>query len=197
MDAAAFVDKWRMSGRSERSASQEHFLDLRELLHHPKPGAADPKGLVFTTERRVKKEGGKWGFADVWKKGFFAWEYKKKGADLEAAYNQLLQYSGDLGNPPLLVVSDMDQIEIRTRFTGYPTDRHLITLDTLTAPENLEKLRCVAADHHCPRGHNACTSPKHVMISAASSHVPQRRPDRAPLHDPRCGQPSIPAGANA
>jgi len=39
MDAAAFVDKWRKSRRSERSASQEHFLDLCEVLKHPKPGA--------------------------------------------------------------------------------------------------------------------------------------------------------------
>ncbi len=143
MDAAAFVDKWRKSRRSERSASQEHFLDLCELLHHPKPGAVDPKGLSFTTERRVKKEGGKHGFADAWKKGFFAWEYKKKGGDLNAAYNQLLQYSGDLGNPPLLVVSDMERIEIRTRFTDYPTTCHVITLDTFTTPAKLETLRCL------------------------------------------------------
>ena len=143
MDAAAFVDKWRKSRRSERSASQEHFLDLCEVLKHPKPGAVDPKGLTFTTERRVKKEGGKHGFADAWKKGFFGWEYKKKGADLNEAYNQLLQYSGDLGNPPLLVVSDMDRIEIRTRFTDYPTTNHVITLDTFATPANLEKLRCL------------------------------------------------------
>ncbi len=52
------MGKWRKSRRSERSASQEHFLDLCELLHRPKPGAVDPKGLSFTTERRVKKEGG-------------------------------------------------------------------------------------------------------------------------------------------
>ncbi len=143
MDAAAFVDKWRESRRTERSASQEHFLDLCEVLKHPKPGAVDPKGLTFTTERRVKKEGGKHGFADAWKKGFFGWEYKKKGADLNEAYNQLLQYSGDLGNPPLLVVSDMDRIEIRTRFTDYPTTNHVITLETFATPANLEKLRCL------------------------------------------------------
>ncbi len=142
MDAAAFVDKWRMSRRTERSAAQEHFLDLCELLHHPKPGAVDPKGLTFTTERRVKKEGGKRGYADAWKKGFFGWEYKKKGGDLNEAFNQLLQYSGDLGNPPLLIVSDMERIEIRTRFTDYPTTTHAITLDTFTWPANLEKLRC-------------------------------------------------------
>ncbi len=143
MDAAAFVDKWQKNLRTERSASQEHFLDLCEVLKHPKPGAVDPKGLTFTTERRVKKEGGKHGFADAWKKGFFGWEYKRKGADLNEAYNQLLQYSGDLGNPPLLVVSDMDRIEIRTRFTDYPTTSHVITLDTFATPANLEKLRCL------------------------------------------------------
>jgi hypothetical protein len=111
-------------------------------LKHPKPGAVDPKGLTFTTERRVKKEGGKHGFADVWKKGFFGWEYKKRGADLNEAYNQLLQNSGDLGNPPLLVVSDMDRVENRTRFTDYPTTTHVITLDTFAWPANLEKFRC-------------------------------------------------------
>ena len=142
MDAAAFVDKWRKLCRTERSASQEHFLDLCEVLKHPKPGVVDPRGLTFTTERRVTKAGGKHGFADAWKKGFFGWEYKKKGGDLNEAYNQLLQYSGDLGNPPLLVVSDMDRIEIRTRFTDYPTTSHTITLDTFATPSNLEKLRC-------------------------------------------------------
>ncbi len=39
MDAAAFVDKWRKNLRTERSASQEHFLDLCEVLKHPKPEA--------------------------------------------------------------------------------------------------------------------------------------------------------------
>src|SRR5271166_5146046 len=55
MDAAAFVDKWGKSRRSGRSASQEHFLDLCEVLKHPKPGAVDPKGLrtlVHLTWRR-------------------------------------------------------------------------------------------------------------------------------------------------
>ena len=165
MDAAAFVDKWRKSRRSERSASQEHFLDLCEVLKHPKPGAVDPKGLTFTTERRVKMEGGKHGFADAWKKGFFGWEYKKKGADLNEAYNQLLQYSGDLGNPPLLVVSDMDRIEIRTRFTDYPTTNHVITLETFATPVNLEKLR--------------------VSSTSRRNSGPRRRSRRLPRKPPR------------
>jgi hypothetical protein len=141
MDAAAFVDKWQKSTRSERSAAQEHFLDLCELLHHPKPGDVDSKGLTFSAERRVKKSGGGTGFADFFKKGFFAWEYKKRGADLNEAFNQLLQYSGDLGNPPLLIASDMDRIEIKTRFTGFPTQAHVVSLDDFTKPQSLDVLR--------------------------------------------------------
>jgi hypothetical protein len=56
MDAAAFVDKWRRSRRSERSAAQEHFSDLREVDKHPKPGAVDPNGLTYSNERWVEKE---------------------------------------------------------------------------------------------------------------------------------------------
>lgn len=44
------------------------------------------------------------GFANVWLKDHFAWEYKGMKKDLKAAYAQLLQYREDLGNPPLHVV---------------------------------------------------------------------------------------------
>lgn len=37
------------------------------------------------------------GFADVWKKGFFGWEYKGKHESLHAAY-ELVRYQGDLEN---------------------------------------------------------------------------------------------------
>ena len=30
-----FVDRWRYNTRTERSASQEHFLDLCRLVGHP------------------------------------------------------------------------------------------------------------------------------------------------------------------
>ncbi len=51
-------------------------------------------------------------------RGHFAWEYKGKKKDLEAAYSQLLQYREDLENPPLLVVCDLDRFEIHTNFTN-------------------------------------------------------------------------------
>ncbi len=41
MDAAAFVDKWRKSRRSERSASKERFLENRMALR--REGVIDPR----------------------------------------------------------------------------------------------------------------------------------------------------------
>ncbi len=55
--------------------------------------------------------------SDLWKRDFFAWEYKGKDKDLKAAYVQLLNYKDDLGNPPLLVVSDLDRIGDPERFS--------------------------------------------------------------------------------
>jgi len=38
-----FIAKWKKAQLSERSAAQQHFLDLCELLGQPKPAAADPE----------------------------------------------------------------------------------------------------------------------------------------------------------
>ena len=35
MNPAEFQDKWRRAELTERSAAQQHFLDLCELLDHP------------------------------------------------------------------------------------------------------------------------------------------------------------------
>ena len=59
------------------------------------------------------------GWADVWKRDHFGWEYKGKHKDLDAAYKQLLLYREDLENPPLLVVCDMDRFEVHTNFTAH------------------------------------------------------------------------------
>ena len=76
MTPEQFIEKWKASTRTEKSASQEHFLDLCELLEVPKPGDVDTHGTEYTLEKAVKKPGGGSGSADVWKKGCFAWEYK-------------------------------------------------------------------------------------------------------------------------
>jgi hypothetical protein len=41
-----FIHKWKRANLSERSAYQQHFLDLCELLNQPKPAAEDPEGAA-------------------------------------------------------------------------------------------------------------------------------------------------------
>ncbi len=115
MNVAEFITKWGRVALTERSAAQQHFLDLCNVFDHPKPAEADPLGETFTFERGASKTGGGEGWADVWKRGSFGWEYKGKHKDLDAAYRQLLTYRETLENPPILVVCDMDRIIIRTK----------------------------------------------------------------------------------
>lgn len=143
MTMQEFIVKWRQAELKERSAAQEHFLDLCGVLGHPTPAAADPTGDHFCFERGVSKHGGGEGFADVWKRGFFGWEYKGKHQDLAAAYDQLLRYRNALENPPLLVVCDLDRIIVHTNFTGTVSAVHEIPLEALGEPRNIEILRAV------------------------------------------------------
>lgn len=75
MNVAEFIAKWRKVELKERSAAQEHFLDLCAVFDHPTPAAADPTGEKFCFERGAAKHGGGDGFADVWKRGFFGWPF--------------------------------------------------------------------------------------------------------------------------
>src|SRR5437870_3973182 len=143
MTPAQFIAKWQAVTLSERSACQQHFLDLCELLDQQKPAEADPEGAWFTFERGVQKTDGGGGWADVWMRGHFGWEYKGKHKDLRAAYNQLLQYREDLENPPLLIVCDMDRFEVHTNFTGTAKKVYAFDLSGLAKPENLHTLRLV------------------------------------------------------
>ena len=138
-----FKSKWARCKLTERAASQQHFLDLCEVLDHPKPAEADPTGESFTFERGASKVGGGDGWADVWKRGFFGWEYKGRHKDLDVAYQQLLQYREALENPPLLVVCDMDRIIVHTNFTGTVKRVHEIPLEKIDQARNIEILRAV------------------------------------------------------
>jgi len=146
MNVAEFVKKWQRVDLKERSASQEHFIDLCRTLGHPTPVEADPTGETFCFEKGAAKEGGGDGFADVWKKDFFGWEYKCRHKDLDDAYSQLLRYRDALANPPLLVVCDMDRIVVHTNFTKTVSAVHDIPLDRLGEPRNVEILRAVFFD---------------------------------------------------
>ena len=146
MNVAEFIAKWRRVDLKERSAAQEHFLDLCELVGHPKPAQADPTGADFCFEKGAAKHGGGDGFADAWKRLFFGWEYKGKHKDLETAFDQLLLYKDALDNPPLLIVCDMDRIVIRTNFTGTAPVTYDIPLEKLGEPRSLEILHHVFFD---------------------------------------------------
>ncbi|BAK66034.1 hypothetical protein SLG_13590 [Sphingobium sp. SYK-6] len=141
-----FLKKWRQSELKERSGSQSHFNDLCALLGIPDPASADPKGEWFTFEKGASKTSGGEGWADVWRKGCFAWEYKGLHANLDKAYNQLLQYAVALENPPLLIVSDMSRIVIRTNWTNSVQERHEFALEDLVDGTVRERLKAVFLD---------------------------------------------------
>jgi len=148
MNVPGFVAKWRGSTLKERSAAQEHFIDLCRLFGQPTPAEADPTGTWYAFEMGAAKTAGGQGFADVWRRGFFGWEYKGPHADLDAAYGQLLKYREALENPPLLVVCDLDRFEIHTNFTDTAKEVHRLDLDGLADPANLATLRAVFTDPH-------------------------------------------------
>ena len=141
MTPAVFIHKWRGVTLKERSFYVSHFNDLCDLVGHPTPVASDKIGASFTFERGAANRKGGNGWADVWKKDFFAFEYKGKDRDLEAAFAQLEQYREDLENPPLLVAADAARLIIKTNFNKTVTKRHVINLDDLAVPEHFEKLR--------------------------------------------------------
>ena len=140
---AAFIAKWAAADLSERASYQQHFLDLCELVGHPKPAEVDATGEIFTFEKGAAKHSGGDGWADVWKRGFFAFEYKGARANLAQAYDQLLQYREALENPPLLVTCDTRDLEIHANFTGTPPKVHRIALGEISSVRGLEVLRCL------------------------------------------------------
>ena len=145
MTPEAFVAKWRGVELPEISASQSHFNDLCELLEIGKPIDEDPKGQWFTFEKAVPKGGksGGGGHADVWRKDCFVWEYKRKNTynTLAAAIAQARDYAALLDNPPLVIACDIDEIQIRTLFTGSVSVTHTVRLTDLNDVGKRQLLR--------------------------------------------------------
>lgn len=141
MTPQTFIEKWGPGGPAfalnEEQGAQSHFLDLCELLGVPKPGSE--AGYVFEEKNSVI--GGRTGYADVFRRGAFAWENKAPGKNLDAALRQLLSYSLALSNPPILVVCDRLTIRIHTQFTGHPSETHSVQLAELAQPAKLALLR--------------------------------------------------------
>ena len=186
LSAADFAAKWRDNARRERASSQEHFIDLCRLLGVQTPAEADPSGESYTFEAGVEKQGGGQGWADVWKRGHFGWEYKGDRADLAAAYRQLLDYREDLENPPALVVSDMDRIQVHTNFTNTRPTVYEITLDDLAVGgeptrDALDILRSVMIE---PGKLRPRQTPDEVTQAAASRFADLARSMQDRGHEP-------------
>ena len=146
MTPGEFIVKWRDSELKERSGSQEHFIDLCRLLGEQTPAEADPTGDRYCFERGARKDSGGDGWADVWKRHHFAWEYKGKHANLDNAFAQLRQYALALENPPLLIVSDMARFRIRTNWTNSVSETHQFALDDLADAAVRDKLKWAMSD---------------------------------------------------
>src|ERR1035441_4014611 len=160
MSPAEFRRKWSRDQGKETSAYQGHFDDLWRLLGQQTPTEADPTGSdSFCYQKRVVKDAQLFnlehpdsgdpterGFADVWKKSCFGWEYKGKKKNLDEAYKQLLRYRESLLNPPLLVVCDFDRYIVKTNFNGTVQEVHEFTNAEIDRPENLRILRALFSE---------------------------------------------------
>ena len=143
MTPLEFIIKWRRSRGQEAAGAQEWFIDLCRVVGHGTPNELDPMQSWFTFERSLREASGRQGRADVYKQGYFAWEFKGLHRDLNDAYAQLQRYREALNNPPILVVSDFQTIQIHTNFTNKVSEVHTIPLSELDEPENIDLLRNV------------------------------------------------------
>ena len=178
----AFIAKWRDATLKERSAAQEHFLDLCRLLDEPTPVEADPTGATYCFERgAVRTDTGGDGWADVWKRHCFAWEYKGQRANLDAAFMQLQQYALALENPPLLIVSDLRRFRIRTNWTNSVSTTYEFDLDALTDHAVRDRLKWAFSD---PERLRPGETRRALTERAAAAFAAVAQTLRARGHDP-------------
>lgn len=148
MTPVEFVRKWgpgtKAERLNERAGAQSHFIDLCSVLGVPSPTSDEDDGYRF--EQGFQGVAGRQLYADVRKRGCFAWEYKRPDEDLREALQQLMQDALPLENPPLLIVSDRRRIEIHTHFTGWPSVAHEILHEQLLEPKVVARLRQVFVD---------------------------------------------------
>lgn len=166
MTPQAFIAKWGPGGPAyhlnEEQGAQSHFIDLCDLLGVPRPGT-EP-GYLF--EQGGQVTGQRRGYADVYKRGAFAWENKAPGVNLDTALRQLLGYTLALDNPPLLVVCDRLLIRIHTQFNGHPSERHDIALADLEQHDQRELLKRVWT---APESFRPRTTNRDITEEAAKS----------------------------
>ena len=146
MKPVEFVAKWSRIQQKETAVYVSHFEDICRLVGHATPLAHDPGGERFSFQTATTKADGQKGFADVYFRDHFIWEYKGPHADLGKAYRQLQLYRESLDNPPLLITSDIHTIHIHSNFTNRPVVETVVTLDDIAKGPGVEVLRRVFFD---------------------------------------------------
>ncbi len=185
MTPSEFAAKWSLATVKESAGSKEHFIDLCRMLGYPTPTEADPSGEWYAFEKGAEKtEGSGDGFADVWKRGHFGWEYKGPKKDLGAAYKQLLDYREALENPPLLVVCDMNRFEVHTNFTNTAKQVHKFDLSDM-ATEPKEPLRILRAVMGNPEALRPSETRDEITMKAAKQFAALAISIRDRGHEPQ------------
>lgn len=181
MTPQEFIRKWKNHALTERASAQEHFIDLCRLFEHPTPAEADPGGETFAFEKGAAITGGGDGWADVWKKGYFAWEYKKRRRNLDEAMAQLARYAAALEHPPLLVACDTIRFQILTTWTNLETKKYEFELEDLAEPDKFRLLRAVFHDPEAlkpKRTRAMITADAASKFQTISDALQSRHPDR-------------------
>jgi hypothetical protein len=173
-----FIAKWKGVTQTERAASQSHFIDLCQMLEEPTPTDADPTGDWYCFERGASKASGGEGWSDVWKRGYFGWEYKGKRKDLDAALAQLKLYALGLENPPLLIVCDMERFRIVTNWTATVSETHEIALDHIRDATKRRLIKWALSDPEKLRPGLT----RQALTERAAAGFRRRRPGLLPRH---------------
>ena len=176
-----FIKKWKGNELTERASAQEHFIDLCRLFDHPTPTEADRTGEDYAFEKGVTKTGGGDGFADVWKRGHFAWEYKKRRRNLDTALEQLTRYASALENPPLHVACDTEHFKIVTAWTNTVPKTITLSLEDLLDADKRAILHAVFYDPaklKPQKTRASLTAEAANRFSAIAERLQHRNPDR-------------------
>lgn len=143
MKAWKFIEKWSRADLTELAARHEHFYDLCRMLGVQTPAEADPQGEWYCFEKVGRRDRGRGGRADVYKRGYFVWEYKRPGQNMDEAFEQVRSYALMLDSPPVWVVSDTRRIIVRTAWTNQPSRTFDIALEHMSEEGPMELLRWV------------------------------------------------------
>lgn len=161
-----FIDRWKKPG-TERADAQMFFNELCDVLGVDRPQPSGCGNYCF--EKRVNL-GDKSGFADVYKEGYFVGEFKRPGSSIVDAFNQAHRYAVALDNPPILIVTDLRNIVIRSCWTRMRSKDIWASVDCLADPDKKEVLVWAMTE---PERLLQFQTPQEALSAAARNYQPK------------------------